>query len=432
MKKKSLIPKNPTTIKSSMASIKFANKAKRGEVSSIIDEYKRIMAIYIDLLWILPVDDIPGYLDKSYLDKADSFLSYNFKQCAGKQASGIVRGTRQKQKQTLWKISDFKSKGELKKARRLQHHFDNKQVSKPTLDNVQCDLNENVAMINLNNETSFDGWVNIKTLGRDKNFSIPFKKHKHFNELYFKGHVLKSISLSKKNITFGFEIELPKQRAEGSTLGLDIGVKTTLSLSDNQAYETGNHNHTLDSICDKLCRQQPGSKNFRQTVKHRRHYLHEMANKIDLTGVKQVNREDIKGLRKGRRTSKKLGHFNYAEYFEVLDNLFLMTGVLLKKVSPTYTSQRCSACGWVLKANRKGKYFRCKSCSFELDADLNASRNLALPLRAISKKQRLKQENRIGFYWTVLSEEFTVPHPKKVNSNCALSKTQCGYQPSIT
>lgn len=419
MKKKSSIPKDPTTIKSSRASIKFANKAKRDEVSRIIDEYKRIMAIYIDLLWALPVDDIPGYLDKSYLDKADSFLSYRFKQCAGKQASGIVRGTRQKQKKTIWKIGDFVAKGELKKARKLQHIFNTKQVSKPTINNIQCDLSDHVAYINLNNKTSFDGWLNIVSLGRDKNFSIPFKKHKHFNELYFNGHVLKSISLSKSNITFSFEIGLPKQRTEGSILGLDIGVKTTLSLSDNQSYNTGNHGHTLDSICDKLCRQVPGSKNFRQTVKHRTNYLHEMANKVDLDGVKQVNRENIVGLSKGRRTSKKLGHFNYAEYFEVLDNLFLLSGVLVKKVAPTYTSQRCSACGWVLKANRKGKYFKCKSCSFELDADLNASRNLALPLRAISKKQRLKQENRIGFYWNVLSEEFTVPHPKRVDSGCA-------------
>jgi len=48
------------------------------------------------------------------------------------------------------------------------------------------------------------------------------------------------------------------------------------------------------------------------------------------------------------------------------------------------------------------------------DADLNASRNIALELPPISRKQRLKQTNKIGFYWNVESQELLVPDAKKV------------------
>ncbi len=45
-------------------------------------------------------------------------------------------------------------------------------------------------------------------------------------------------------------------------------------------------------------------------------------------------------------------------------------------VNPAYTSQQCSACGYILKRNRNGSNFVCKKCNFSLNADLNASHNI--------------------------------------------------------
>ena len=50
----------------------------------------------------------------------------------------------------------------------------------------------------------------------------------------------------------------------------------------------------------------------------------------------------------------------------------------VEKVSPAYTSQRCSACGHVAAENRKSQaVFACVACAFELNADVNAARNIA-------------------------------------------------------
>jgi len=90
-------------------------------------------------------------------------------------------------------------------------------------------------------------------------------------------------------------------------------------------------------------------------------------------------------------------------------------------LNPTYTSQRCSKCGWVRKGNRSGKLFKCDKCFFEYDADLNAAINLSLKLKPIGKQQQLKQENRIGFYWNVLDQELIVPECPTKTKNLILS-----------
>ncbi|WP_433425720.1 RNA-guided endonuclease InsQ/TnpB family protein [Microtetraspora malaysiensis] len=53
-------------------------------------------------------------------------------------------------------------------------------------------------------------------------------------------------------------------------------------------------------------------------------------------------------------------------------------GVAVIRVDPAYTSQTCSACGHVDKANRTDQAtFSCTSCGFAEHADVNAARNIA-------------------------------------------------------
>jgi hypothetical protein len=169
----------------------------------------------------------------------------------------------------------------------------------------------------------------------------------------------------------------------------------------------------LYSICNKLARKKKNSKNFNKTVAHRSNYLRYIVNTLNLDGVKIVNRENIRHLRKFTNTSRRMKHWNYSELFDVLDQKLEMQGVLVYKLNPTYTSQRCSQCGWTRKLNRKRKQFKCDKCANACDADLNASINLSLNLVSITKQERLQQKNRNGFYWNVVSKEPIVPSVQK-------------------
>jgi transposase len=50
----------------------------------------------------------------------------------------------------------------------------------------------------------------------------------------------------------------------------------------------------------------------------------------------------------------------------------------VEKISPAFTSQRCSACGHIAAKSRKSQaLFACVACNFACNADVNAARNIA-------------------------------------------------------
>ena len=50
----------------------------------------------------------------------------------------------------------------------------------------------------------------------------------------------------------------------------------------------------------------------------------------------------------------------------------------VERISPAFTSQRCSACGLVDRKSRESQaVFRCTACGYALNADVNAAKNIA-------------------------------------------------------
>jgi transposase len=137
-------------------------------------------------------------------------------------------------------------------------------------------------------------------------------------------------------------------------------------------------------------------------------------NQIDFSDIKTLNIEDIKNLRRGKRTSGYLSRWTYTDLRSKLTSLACSSGVQMNRLSPTYTSQRCHKCGWTRKANRKGKKFICKACGNACDADRNASLNISFDPPAISMEERLRHNNKTGFYWNADWKEPIVSSVQKI------------------
>lgn len=394
-------------IRSTKTTLNFANKSKLDSVQQFIDEYKKVMCDIIDKLWEL--DTVPRLVPNDITSKINTWLSSRAIQCAAKQASGIVRGTQTKQKRRLFVINQLKEAKKFKRARKLQQIYNNTKQSKPNLQHIECELDSRFVKIDLNNKTSFDGWITLTCLGSKMKLLLPFKQHIHFNKMLENGTIKGGVRLSTKNITFMFDIPEVCVKNGGEVLGIDVGQITALATSDGQMLETCPHGHSFSSICKKLARKVKNSKSFNKAVTHRSNFLRYIVNKLNLDNVSVVNRENIQNLRKFKNVSRSMKHWNYGELFEVLDRKLSEQGVLVNKLNPTYTSQRCSACGWTQKRNRKRKVFKCGKCSLELDSDKNASLNLSFKLVSLGKQARSQQKNRTGFYWDAVSEEPIVP-----------------------
>lgn len=383
-------------IRSSKITLKYSNQIKKDNIKLFLNEYLILTQFFIDTIW--NETKIPTLLPKDITSKANTWLSARMIQCSAKQASGIVRGTKKKYEQRQYRLNKLISENRLKKARKLQRIIRDNPITKPELKNIEAELDSRFVSVNFEEETCFDGWLNIGSIGNKIKLKIPFKSHKKLNELRNEGNRTGSIRLGLKSASMSFCLE-EKENNNTKAIGIDIGMKTPFTCSDNMNTNTTCNGYTYESVCKKLSGKKKGSKAFSRTQKHRKNILGYYKNQIDWKNIKEIRIENIRNLRYGKSTSRYMSHFNYGELFGMLESEAERQNVFVTKLSPTYTSQRCSRCGWTCKSNRKKKMFNCGSCGYSSDADVNASINISLCLPTISKAERCSRNNLSGFYY---------------------------------
>ena len=113
--------------------------------------------------------------------------------------------------------------------------------------------------------------------------------------------------------------------------------------------------------------------NFRDTTNHKySKYIIDMAVKNNCGTIQM---EDLTGINKDNVFLKNWSYFDLQTKIEYKAK---EKGINVVKISPKYTSQRCSKCGHIEKENRlEQKTFECKSCGFKTNADYNAAKNIA-------------------------------------------------------
>jgi IS605 OrfB family transposase len=78
-----------------------------------------------------------------------------------------------------------------------------------------------------------------------------------------------------------------------------------------------------------------------------------------------------------RKFNKKLGNWAFGQFLKLLKYKAENLGKIVIEINPKYTSQQCSKCWFISKENRYKSKFLCQECGFELNADLNAARNIS-------------------------------------------------------
>ena len=168
-------------------------------------------------------------------------------------------------------------------------------------------------------------------------------------------------------------------------IGVDLGINNMAVCSDNTFWESGPVKAVkgkyqylrskLQSIGTrsakrKLCELSGRERRFQRDVNHN------IANWIVSKPYDVIALEDLTNIRNGKK-NKKLGKWSFAELRSIIEYKAAAIGKKVVAIDPRYTSRTCSRCGFQKKENRNGGTFKCKSCGFQIDADLNASRNIA-------------------------------------------------------
>jgi len=220
----------------------------------------------------------------------------------------------------------------------------------------------------------------------------------------------------------------PKKLDENRIMGIDLGIKVPamLAINDEKYYKipvgSGKEiNSFRNQIRDRKRRMQQQRKwcgegsighgtktrikplqklrdkeaNFNATKNHNfSRYIVDEAVKNNC-GVIQM--EDLTGIAEGEKKGTFLGNWTYFDLQEKIKYKAEEVGIKVVKIKPDYTSQRCNHCGNIHKENRNAKVsqekFKCVVCEHEANADVNASKNIAMAgIEDIIKDQLKAQE----------------------------------------
>ena len=332
----------------------------------------------------------------------------------------------------------------------------NCQLLRAEVDNTQFDLSENsdFDLLFCLNFMYSKSYRSVRSVGQEQgqsiknNLFIPLRSHHHFNELK-SGivanvpcklvEIAKSILVSKEGIEVRFKFKPLARKAEfkNKIVGIDQGQRKLFSAvitsidvdsnkHDNHRYrylaETDlkeqltygySYTHSYNEVCDKIARRQKGSKGFKRAQEHRKNLINQAVNLLsEIFGfeddVTEVRLEKLRRLGEGKKKSRKLQSFNYADLRHKLERKCIETNVKLTETSNAYRSQRCSLCGLVHKKNRLngGEEFKCIKCGYSTDADYNSAKNQVanLPPIYVNRQNRNKLRyhhlaRTTGFYW---------------------------------
>ncbi|WP_425461926.1 RNA-guided endonuclease InsQ/TnpB family protein [Natronosalvus hydrolyticus] len=195
----------------------------------------------------------------------------------------------------------------------------------------------------------------------------------------------------------GTERQEATSRGEGSengvVLGVDLNVTGAFAVTS-----TGKFIGSADYLTHKRneyekrrgCLQQTGTRSANLTIKSigskfsdwSLDWLHNRVNEL-LEEAERVNAdgiifENLKHIRENIANGSKFQQWAYAKFVEFAEYKVEDRELFVDYVSPAYTSQRCSCCGFTHEDNRDDKAFVCQKCGYEVNADYNAAKNVAV------------------------------------------------------
>lgn len=132
--------------------------------------------------------------------------------------------------------------------------------------------------------------------------------------------------------------------------------------------------------------------NFKKTENHK--YSKFIVDEAVRLGAGIIQMEDLSGI---SDTDTFLKDWTFYDLQQKIKYKAEEKGIEVLVIKPNFTSQRCSKCGCISRENRTSQEkFKCIVCSYEVNADINAARNIATKdIQKIIEEQLKIQEKAI-------------------------------------
>ena len=246
-------------------------------------------------------------------------------------------------------------------------------------------------------------YCNIKIDLENKKIKLPKLKWVNIkgyrNEKKIDGKIINatiSIDTNKKYyVSVIVEIPSPTKVEAKSIVGIDIGIKKLITMSDTTTYENNKYikkyEKRIKKIQKDLSRKQKRSNNYKKCKEKlgvlytklknaRKYYIHKITKEItDTYDIIVTEKLNTKKMIMQKELSKEISDATFSEIIKILEYKSKYKGKIFIQIDPYYpSSQKCSICGNIDRKykNINEREYKCTKCRNNLDRDINASINI--------------------------------------------------------
>jgi len=293
----------------------------------------------------------------------------------------------------------------------------------PTLRQTCIQANVNVIKLERSEDSSFDYWLRISTLEAYKPLLVPVKLATYHHKALEDKTLNMGVQLNKRDngwwLTLSYDELIPVQTlSDAPVFGIDVGIANFVTTSDGKHYGTFHgklaERHKRDRAKRRrkaklrACLKKKGiqrlpstsSKSGRRLARHVRQEINRAVNECFAEhpeahmGYEQLSVATMRF--KARAQNAYLYASNLAHLPKQIAWNAAKRGMQATSVKCAYSSQECSRCHYVDRANRPTQQnVCCVVCGFQMHADFNAAINIEHrvndpALQACKNKQAVK------------------------------------------
>jgi Putative transposase DNA-binding domain len=398
------VPGTPQRITKAVTHIRLleVNPGKLAALDTLAPVYLALCQLYVTLFC---TEEPP---DKFHIPVLPTLLSQRWHRVAIQQAAGIAQSWRTNREQAY---QDYLDELEENREQEAERTLDEgarapewREWDVPTLQQMCIQANANVVKLESSEDSSFDYWLKISTLDFRKLLYVPVKLADYHREVLKGKTINTSVQLNKRAggwwLTLSYVEAVTVQREpEAPVVGIDVGIANFITTSDGKHYGTFHGKLRERQKRDRekrrrkaklrTCLEKKGVKKLPSTSSTSgqrliRHVKQEINHAVNLCfaehpeaqfAYEQLSVATMK--HKAHAMNAYMRASNLAHIPKQIAWNALKRGVRATRVKSAYSSQECSVCYYVDKANRPDQQtFCCVVCGHSTHADLNASVNL--------------------------------------------------------
>ncbi len=410
-KKRKRKKKSKQTITRAVPHIRLseANPGKLDALDQLVVVFQALCQQYV-MLWCTT----EGTPDRYATPVFASQLSERWQRVAMQQAAGIAHSWRTNRQAAydayLEELADYaeaaahaESSGIPIGPKRTEPVW--REWNMPELRVPSIQANANVVVIEPSEDSTFEYWLRISTLDKGHPLRVPVKLAAYHKQALKEKKRNTSTTLCKRNgcwwLTLSFDEEVPLQTEKDAPLvGVDVGIANFLTTSTGKQYGTFHgklarrHKRDREKCRRKAklraCLKKKGVTKLPSTSsvtgqRLTRHVRQEINRAVTLliqdhASARIIYEElSVASMRfKARFMNAYLYASNLAHIPEQIKWAAAKRGMATHTVKAAYSSQECSRCHYVDRANRPNQQtFCCVRCGYQDHADHNAALNLA-------------------------------------------------------